>query len=55
MDNSLLKISSKIHPEQVELLEVFLYEEAPSPWVLEGKSYQWKWHSYRLFLIQKRN
>jgi ribosomal protein L11 methyltransferase len=35
MDNSLLKISSKIHPEQVEFLEVFLYEEAPSPWVLE--------------------
>jgi ribosomal protein L11 methyltransferase len=35
MDNSLLKISSKIHPKQVEFLEVFLYEEAPSPWVLE--------------------
>jgi len=35
MDNSLLKISSRIHPEQVEFLEVFLYEEAPSPWVLE--------------------
>jgi len=35
MDNSLLKISSKIQPEQVEFLEVFLYEEAPSPWVLE--------------------
>ena len=35
MNNTLLKISSKIHPEQVEFLEVFLYEEAPSPWVLE--------------------
>ena len=35
MDNSLLRITSKIHPEQVDLLEVFLYEEAPSPWVLE--------------------
>jgi ribosomal protein L11 methyltransferase len=35
MNNTLLKISSKIHPDQVESLEVFLYEEAPSPWVLE--------------------
>ena len=35
MDNSLLKISSRIHPKEVEFLEVFLYEEAPSPWVLE--------------------
>jgi len=35
MSESLLKLSSKIQPEHVDLIEGYLYEEAPSPWALE--------------------